>query len=41
MKYIIINDIQRISKEIHMPQIDIFFHVFMWWVIKNIKFDMY
>jgi hypothetical protein len=41
MRYILINDIQIISKEIHMPQIDIVFHVFMWWVIKNIKFDIY
>jgi len=34
MKYILINDIQWISKEIHMPQNDIVFHVSMWWVAK-------
>jgi hypothetical protein len=39
MKYILINDIQKIIKEIHMPQIGIVFHVSMWWVAKNIKFD--
>jgi len=27
MKYILINDIQRISKEIHMPQNEIIFYV--------------
>jgi hypothetical protein len=40
MKYIFINDIQLISKEIHMPQNGIIFHVSMWWVAKNIKFDL-
>jgi hypothetical protein len=41
MKYIIINGIQKKLKEIHVPQNDIVFHVFMWWVVKNIKFDLY
>jgi hypothetical protein len=41
MKYIIINDIPKNSKEIHMPQNGIVFHVSMSWVAKNIKFDLY
>ncbi len=41
MKYILINDIQRISKKIDMPQNGIVFHVSMWWVTKNIEFDFY
>jgi hypothetical protein len=41
MKYILINDIQIISKEIYMPQNAIAFHVSMWWVKKNIKFDLF
>jgi hypothetical protein len=41
MKYIINNDIQRFLKKIHMPQNGIVFHVFMWWVANNIKFDLY
>jgi len=41
MKYIFISDIQWISKEIHMPQNGIVFHVSMWWIAKNIKFDLY
>jgi len=41
MKYILINDIQRILKEIHMPQHDIIFHVSIWYVTNNIKFDLY
>jgi len=40
MKDILISDIQWISKGIHMPQNDIVFHVSMWWVAKNIKFDL-
>jgi len=41
MKYIFIKDIQIISKEMHMPQYGIVFHVLMWWVTKNMKFDLY
>jgi hypothetical protein len=41
MKYILINDIQKNSKEIDMPQNDIVFLVSMSWVIKNQKFDIY
>jgi hypothetical protein len=41
MKYILINDIQKISKEIDMPQNDIVFHVSMSWVIKNLNFNIY
>jgi len=41
MKYILIKDIQRISKEMHMPQNGIVFRVSMWWVINNMKFDLY
>jgi hypothetical protein len=41
MKYILIRDIQRISKEMHMPQNSIDFHVSMWWVVKNMKFGFY
>jgi hypothetical protein len=40
MKYVLISDIQWISKEIHMPQNDIVSHVSIWWVAKNIKFDL-
>jgi hypothetical protein len=40
MKYILIYDIQLISKEIHMPQNGIIFHVSIWWVAKNINFDL-
>ncbi len=35
MKYLFINDIQWISKEIHMHQNGIVFHVSMWWVTKK------
>jgi hypothetical protein len=38
MKYILISDIQWISKEIQMPQNGIVFHASMWWPTKNIKF---
>jgi hypothetical protein len=41
MKYIPINDIQNISKEIHMPQNGIVFNISMWWVAKNINFYFY
>jgi len=41
MKCILINDIKKKSKEIQMPQNDIVFNVSMWWVAKNIKFDIY
>jgi len=39
MKYILINDIQKNSKEINMPQNGIISQVSMWWVAKNIKFN--
>jgi hypothetical protein len=39
MKYILINDIKKNSKEIRMPQNGLIFHVSMWWVAKNIKFN--
>jgi hypothetical protein len=41
MKYILINDIQRISKEIHMPPNDIVFLFPCDGVANNIKFDIY
>jgi hypothetical protein len=41
MKYVVVNDIQKNSKEIHMPQNGIVFHVSMQWVTNNIKFDFY
>jgi len=39
MKYIFISDIQWISKEIHMSQNGIIFHVSMWQVIYDLIFS--